>query len=269
MIQDDIIPRAKKTYMNRENLEEAVNSHINMLRTVFKAHDGGMQWYEDQRAENEVSYEEVYHEVWRIMFTPVPPIASTIRFVMDTSGLVPNKYSAAHLRVLYTKNDRKHAVLRKWTKGGLDCASTLRPHSPIFLASDSDYVTTYGPIYGREHNGTVVVYEHHPNLPLHLDQADTVHNGTLISRPIASDYYDTFVDLYLLALSGCIFFSKGGYGMWAVYISGNFNCGYRLKGWNKLTNACNFSGSLVSADEEARKTRINNQPMFLEPIIES
>jgi hypothetical protein len=263
----DVLPKGKRVYVNSENLQEAVNSSMGILRTVFQAHDGGMAWYNEDVKPGESSYEEVYHEVWKAMFTPVPAIASAVKRVLDDNGLVPNGYSAAHLRVLYQQNDRKEGVLQRWTRGGINCASTLRPGKPIFLTSDSDYVTTYGPIYGREQNGTIVVHESYPNPPLHLDQADIVQrNGTLLSRPPPSDFYDTFTDLYLLALSGCVFSSKGGYGMWAIYIGGNLKCGYRSKGWNKLANACEFMGRRESSSSTTTITRVNNEPIFLEPM---
>jgi hypothetical protein len=172
--------------------------------------------------EGEARYEQVYRDVWNSLFTPVPAIATSIKSVMDDNGLVPNKYAAAHLRVMYTKENRKEEVLKKWTRGGIKCASTLRPGRPIFVASDSKVVTEYSPIYGRERNGVIVIHENNPNPPLHLDRADV--NLSKAFPPPASNFYDTLTDLYLLALSGCLFFSKGGYGLWAVLIGGNLIC---------------------------------------------
>ena len=37
-------------------------------------------------------------------------------------------------------------------------------------------------------------------------------------------YYDIFVDLYLLNLSSCLVYGRGGYGQWANLLSANSSC---------------------------------------------
>jgi hypothetical protein len=223
--------------------------------------DGGASWYNENLQEGEASFQEIYHLAWGMMFTPVPKIARTITHILDDNGLSPYKYTAAHLRVLYNKEDRKEEVLKKWTRGALNCASNLNPGQPIFLASDSAVVTEYGPIYGREKNGTVIIHENDPSPPLHLDRGDWNTSGS-IRRP--SDYYDTFTDLYLLALSGCLFHSKGGYGLWAAYINGNLTCGYKSKGWSKLLSDCD---EFKAPPDVAKPTaKVSNKQLFMEPV---
>ncbi|KAL3908455.1 MAG: hypothetical protein SGILL_008472 [Bacillariaceae sp.] len=250
--------------LSTSNIWKYMDTPLRTVHSVFQAMDGGATWYNEQSEEGEASFQDVYHLVWSMMFAPVPQVASTIKTILDDNGLAPHEYTAAHLRVLYNKEDRKEAVLKKWTRGALNCASNLHPGQPIFLASDSAVVTEYGPTYGREQNGTVIIHQNNPNPPLHLDRADW--NTTKPLRP-PPDYYDTFTDLYLLALSGCLFHSKGGYGLWAAYINGNLTCGYRSKGWNKLQNECGeFQGSLDAAKVT---TKVQNKQLFLEPVATS
>ena len=65
---------------------------------------------------------------------------------------------------------------------------------------------------------------------LHLDRGSMFLTDTAKTpasdwkgRP-ASDFYDTFVDLYLLALSKCTTFGRGGYGSWAAIMGSNRTC---------------------------------------------
>jgi hypothetical protein len=226
---------------------------VKVLRTVYQSHDAGASHYEGLSKPGEATFPEVYHDVWFTLFTPAPAIATAIKRVLDEKGLVPYGYAGAHLRVLYTREDRKPGVLRKWTARGVDCASGLRPGKPIFLASDSGVVTEFGPLYGKDRGGIVVIHENNPNPPLHLDRAE------MDRRP--SDFYDTFTDLYLLALAGCIYFTKGGYGMWAIYIGGNLTCGFSQKAW-KIKHHCPYLGKTNAT----ANIIVENDPIFYEPM---
>jgi hypothetical protein len=58
-------------------------------------------------------------------------------------------------------------------------------------------------------------------------------SGTLLrqgqhwQKRAPSEYYDTFVDLYLLAMAKCVTYGVGGYGRWASYMSFNSTCAIR------------------------------------------
>jgi hypothetical protein len=53
---------------------------------------------------------------------------------------------------------------------------------------------------------------------LHLDKADSKR---------ASDYYNVFVDLYLLANADCISHGQGGFGRLGVLLSRNASCFFK------------------------------------------
>ena len=132
--------------------------------------------------------------------------------------LTPGHYASAHLRALYAIDERDERQIRRWTANALNCASQLRPGMPIFFASDSDKAAAYAKTYGLDNSGRVETHTPIPNPPLHLDRCRDWQK-----HPI-SDFYDTFVDLYLLALGGCVTFNKGGYGHWGLLIGGDPNC---------------------------------------------
>ena len=101
---------------------------------------------------------------------------------------------------------------------------------PIYFASDAIRATNIAIDYGREHKATVVAR----NLtdvpdPLHLDK-DTEYFAKNPEKPMltrASDYYDIWMDLYMLAGAQCVSYGKGGFGKWAALISSGTDCHIR------------------------------------------
>jgi hypothetical protein len=176
----------------------------------------------------------VFHKVWRILFTPSAPVQEIIQTKLSELGLTPNQYVASHLRALYAveSSDRPEWYIQLYAENALACATQLRPGVPIFFASDSSIATDHALKVGLEKkvscNRTVfdtqpvaeavtkgvVVSIPNPNPPWHLDK---------MIGPVKK-FYDTFVDLYLMALAGCITYGRGGYGHWALLIGGNINC---------------------------------------------
>jgi hypothetical protein len=253
-------------------LRNASSTEERTVRVRHQSYDGGARWYDGQLERDEPSFVDACGDVWRMMFTPAPAVAAGIKREMDSNGLVPGEYTSAHLRVFYAAKHRPKHVIKKWTRHSIDCASTLRPGKPIFLASDSAEATEYGAHYGRNVRGAaMVIHERNPDPPLHLDRGDDVGgpNSTVLvlnsERHPPSDYYDTFTDLYLLAMSGCIFYSKGGYGLWAILVSGNTPCRFqqRLR-QTDVVNNCNFTKGPEAEGGGVRYARLD--PMFLEPM---
>jgi hypothetical protein len=172
---------------------------------------------------------------------------------MNAMGLKPNQYVAAHLRALYAvkEEDRADWYIQMFTENALACATNLRQGMPIFFASDSHVATEHALKLGKHDTSTnvskffdhqtiaaalskgVVVSEHNPNPPWHLDAR---------LGPVEK-FYDTFVDLYLMALAGCVTYNMGGYGHWALLIGGNVKCSLKQEAiGNKrmLKDPCKF-----------------------------
>jgi hypothetical protein len=181
--------------------------NMTFLRTRYQSYNGGSDWYDTHLLEGrtEPNFDEVFSDVWKILFTPSPAIQTILRQELDRLHLVPGQYVGAHLRALYARENRPEEEVEAWTRNAIHCASNLRPGQPIFLASDSSHATEYAPEYAKTLSNPVPVEVRvpNPNPPLHLDRSEGWGD-----RP-PSDYYDTFVDLYLLALSNCVTHNKG------------------------------------------------------------
>jgi hypothetical protein len=72
-----------------------------VIRTRMQSATGFQAYYDQDRDNpNEPTLEQVFHDVWRIFFTPSPPIQQILKREMTAMNLVPGRYSAAHLRAL-------------------------------------------------------------------------------------------------------------------------------------------------------------------------
>jgi hypothetical protein len=178
-------------------IEEHMNRTLEPFMTVrFQSHSAGAEYFDENRPYGP-TFDEVYHELWRMVFTPVPLIQKIIEDKMEETGLVPGQYAAAHVRALYGIEERELFYIRDWTFNSLNCASMLYPGGPTFFASDSSIAVAFAEYYGDLKKSKIVVRKH-DNPPLHVDKTSKWRGRK------ASDYYDTFVDLYLLGMSRCV-----------------------------------------------------------------
>ena len=236
--------------------------NMTLIRSRYQSFNGGSDWYNDNLLEGpkEPKFDEVFASVWKIFFRPSKPVEQIIRSELTKFKLVPGHYTGAHLRALYAIDSRPKEEIEVWTDNALNCASQLRPGGyPILFASDSDYATSYSHKYvlNKPNNISVVTRTHHPNPPLHLDRAKYWER-----RP-ASDYYDTFVDLYLLALAGCVTYNKGGFGHWGLLIGGNITCTIEQDAKTKLRKKCEW----VDGDpRQQQRTVTIKEPLFLDAM---
>jgi hypothetical protein len=206
---------------------EHAHSKERIVSTRCQSANYGAQYYNEQRIlrnASETPFNFIFRDVWRSVFQPSPIIRSLLEDALEKLHLFPNEYAAAHLRGLYGQHNRSQRVLDAWTQSAVNCASQIRPGGPIYLASDSTYATQTAQEYGEFRGGNGIVVTRPTNnkrqqQPLHLDKGQSSN---------ASSYYDTFVDLYLLTMSQCLVYSKGGFGKWGSLLSFNYSCGYRF-----------------------------------------
>ena len=231
-----------------------------LVRSRYQNYHYGSQEYDASLFEGEPNFAEVYSSVWRLFFRPSLSVASIIESQLDTLGLVPGNYASAHLRALYylyaDGGEPSEKVIEEGTRNALNCASQLRPGAPIFFASDSEKASNYSQIYAGKRNAQVITRTPSPNPPLHLDRCED-----WMQRP-PSDFYDTFVDLYLMGLGGCATFGKGGFGRWGWLISGNFSCKINRRTKRLDSIKCSWQNS----SETARQVSMPGTPLFLEPM---
>jgi hypothetical protein len=215
-------------------------TNLTLMRTRYQSNVAGKDIYNAARHDDEEPvFEEVFAPIWRLFFRPSPAIALIIQDHLESSGLVPGHYVAAHLRALYAIEARPLYMTTRWTINAVNCASQLRPGAPIFFTSDSSDATNIAQTYAAEQRGKLVIHTPHPNPPLHIDQDPDWQDH----KP--SDYYDTFVDLYLIALAGCVAYNKGGFGSWGMLIGDSSNCSisHEAKKNGVFLNECPWHGA--------------------------
>lgn len=224
------------------------------VRTKVQSYNGGSMYYNNFT--EGPKFEEVYHDVWRALFTPSPPIQKLVREQMRRFNLRPGSYVAAHMRGLYAVQERKASQLYKMAVNALNCASNLRPTGPIYFASDSKVAIDHVVAKVAPEKSTQIVALQRDYEPLHLEKALNWENRT------AKDYYDTFVDLYLLGMSRCLTYNVGGYGQWGLWISQDSSC-FKSHGTKRVTNVCNWTGEETPVDDSEAGEDMN---LFLRPM---
>ena len=203
-----------------------------------------------------------FGRLWHAFFQPSPGLQSYIDHVQSHLGLTPGKYTAVHVRARYPsyfkkENDNHNHVQgnqqHEPDKSGLlfegrdkelavqiatravKCARTLSistPSEPIYFFSDSsDLVDFMTHIHNKsrmnenetEKRARLAV----SNITLvgrsDASERTSLHLG-LQTGHVPSEYFPTFLDLYLAIGARCVSFGQGGFGAFGLQIS-NQKCG--------------------------------------------
>lgn len=164
----------------------------------YQSWNYGELWYKDNTPTNETFIYDIYKDIWTATFTPSLPIAQRIRNQLKALQLIPGEYATAHMRVLYAIKERSESSMKKIVHNAMNCVSNLRPGGPYFVASDHNFAIEEAKRYGQLKNVTVV-YAYHDKEPLHLGLHP--ENDPNVTGP--QDFYDAFVDMYLVAHTRC------------------------------------------------------------------
>ena len=178
--------------------------------------DGAEAAYEDEFDEETNAYGSFFHDMFRILFKPAPEIAQLVQDQFNGYGLVPGQYSVAHYRANYPPRDNGPEKIRLRTQNALNCASRLFPGYPIYFASDNMSAVNDSQTYAKATNRSIFCNSN-PGDPIHLDFADPK------KHPV-SDFYNIFVDLYVMGSGRCISYGQGGFGSFAQLLSYNASC---------------------------------------------
>ncbi len=250
-----------------DTLRSWSRTDLTLVRSRFQDYHGGMYHYDAQLVEEDVSFADVFHDLWRIAFTPSPPVRELLESDMTRLGLIPGQYVGAHLRALYAIDDRSKRVTRNWAKNAMNCATELRSRKTIFFVSDSSNATLYAREYAAERNATIITRTPNPNPPLHMDK---VHDW--LTRNI-SDFYDSFIDIYIMAHADCLTYNKGGYGLLGLYMSRNSSCGLRQDAIDrpKIHHPCMWvddpqHGTQATRDNMPLNPFVSNKSIYGEPM---
>ena len=238
----------------------------------------------DENNKDQFGFNAVFSEMWKVFFTPSPPIQTILRSRLTNFGLVPNAYVASHLRALYAVDERPTEEIHRFTKNALACATQIFPGVPIFFASDSAIAIEHAQEFdGTEIGGgsggfrsTTLQVITTAGAAANANAAkpgETDTNTTSAAKqpwhldsfigPV-ENFYDTFVDLYLLAMAGCVTYNKGGYGHWGMLIGGHLQCempqwliGKRVR--NETRSFCRFRVANTTETQESVTASFNKR----------
>lgn len=244
-----------------ERFADYRNSSVPLFRTRLQSLTGFAEYYDALSAPGEASFADVYHDVWRIFFRPSPPVAEWIEHEM--TNLQPGKYAAAHVRALYGRIvERPDDQAIDIVHNAINCASQLRPGGPFFFASDHTFSTRAALDYGAQQHVSVITRQHESQ-PLHVDKAPN------LTERQPKEFYDTFVDLYLMGMSKCLTYNRGGFGHWALLIGYDANCYVKQKTSKAgIAVRCNWTDAVAAIDHgvSMNKEPVRRVPLFLDPM---
>jgi hypothetical protein len=178
--------------------------------------------------------------------------------------LIPGQYTGIHLRAMYgARQFRTTTELTDMVNNGLNCGSQVQSEygnnkrqvvgqiksDDYFFASDLRHALELAVQYGRSKKVSVhVVTSHnssdnngnpeqsltndndnnrnsngdggnkHVDGPLHFAKASDLHSR----QP--SEFYSTFVDLFILGMARCTVVNRGGFGTFGSLVSYNASC---------------------------------------------
>jgi hypothetical protein len=211
-----------------------MDANATFLLGKLQTFDGGSIYFNEQVSDT--SYEEIYHDLFRMFFTPSLGVSKIIHDEMSSVGLVAGNYATAHYRAFYGPRKPDETKIASSAINAVECASELRPGGPVYFASDSTFAVETIQKYAKQYSRPVVVVP--SKEPLHLDKANSTN---------PEDYYSVFVDLYLLGMGRCGSVGMGGFGRFGLLLSYNASC------WNRhLYNKQRLDCSWTDANSKSQ-----------------
>ena len=223
-----------RTRVNTKMLIGDANQPMPFLHVRLQTFDGGADYFNEQFNGTGVTYETIYHDLFRVLFTPSPPIQQILDRELKAAGLTPGEYATAHYRAFYGHRKPDNEKIAESSINAVECASELRPGGPIYFAADSAVAIQAIKNYARNYSRPVVIIEN--DEPLHLDKANSTN---------PADYYSVFVDLFLLGMGRCGSVGMGGFGRFGLLLSYNATCWNRHL-YNKQRMDCHWKDATES-----------------------
>jgi hypothetical protein len=229
---------------------------------------------------DEYSFADVYHDVFRIFFRPSRGVEERIHEVLgypyinvplepvhDEPYLIPGYYAAIHVRALHARATVDTDIASEISINGLKCATTLRPGGPFYMASDHQYVITAAEkfLVSNNHLDTKVLVridDESAEDPLHIAKA------TNLDQRKPQEFYDTFVDLWILGMSECLVYNMGGFGSLGLLIGYDSHCAFNQKTLRRgPQQVCDDWVSPNDTQKLANsKSFTHLPPLFLDPM---
>ena len=242
----DLLLRAQK--INKPKNYPRINKTNVIVTMRLQMADHGAQLYNAYygNKNNKSTFAQVFRECWWTCFRLAPPVQARFLQTQQQLGLVSSsqqqqrqqqqQYAAVHIRSMYVVEEQRKA---KVFPNAINCGyQFLRHRQPrnnntnamslmtkLFVASDSKKTLRRAMAHAKRLNLPASARLDEAQ-PLHLDRGSNMLRSTETDwmNYTAKDYYDVWVDLYLLADAQCIAFNKGGFGRWANLLSADPNC---------------------------------------------
>lgn len=256
---------AKRTATHEKQILKYANyTQARLLSVKYQSHDHGQQGYDRlRRNKGEPSFLQVYHDLWRVVFTPNPRIAEQVERLMGDFQLRPGGYVTIHLRALYAVEERQEDLVEWWSLNSINCATTMLPkhtrRMPFLFVSDSDIAMEAASKHTHtlaKHHGIRLIHRNHSKTPLHLEKFGSDASYTV------PDFDDIFVDLYTIGMSRCTVFNMGGFGRLGSAIGYNSSCTFQTKA-NMIR--CNPTQGVQPHAEIPQREFLT--PLFLPPMV--
>jgi hypothetical protein len=226
----------KPTIAKHRHFVEPLNSSTTLVDMRHQRYDLAVQYYNTHKENSEPSFDEIYKAIWSTVFTPSPGVAAVLLHQTVALGLTPGHYVALHVRSQYLHDKSLHDSL---AHNAARCASGLGK-GMVFVATDSDLMTSAVVEYGNQHGGSFVARPPSDAPLLHMDTGTNFlsreHRNTQDFAPSA--FYSIFVDLYLIAQSTCVAYTVGHFGSWGSLLSRNRSCALHYE-----TVRCNWTNA--------------------------
>jgi len=186
-----------------------------------------------RKYENEEVGHKIYHEIFRLLFSPSKALAERVETTMKSLRLVPHHYSSVHLRVKYpvrgidehTFTFQKHKKqITQWATNAVNCAAELHPNSTIYVSSDNNDTVGYllEESHFAQHYIDAAKHKKHP-LVVKLvarDYSNENEHVAFSNNQEADGFMNVFEDLMIMGMGRCVAHGVGGYGRLGAALSG-------------------------------------------------
>jgi hypothetical protein len=198
----------------------SLNCTMIKTQSDFGELGGANEYNRLKAAVSEQDFQKVYRSVWMLLFQPTMPIQQLISQRMQQLDMRPNQYNAIHIRSLYSGRESQIIDL---VQNATRCARSFPTDMPFYIATDSIITTREAMDYALHF--TSMARSCQTSTPLHLNRgADFLGYKDWATIYSKEQFYDTFVDLYLLANAKCRIIGRGSYGYLANLLSSNPAC---------------------------------------------
>jgi hypothetical protein len=167
---------------------------------------------------------EFFHDMFLALFRPAPDLQHLVETQMQKLNLRSNQFVAAHIRAKYPGEPYRETwnvtLLRRIVANAVECASSLAPTLPVYVAGDTLRALEIAQEYGRQHPSYQVVSQLDADF---FPRADPPHLN-FASKENPAEFFSIFADLFIMSQSRCVAFGAGGFGRFGSLASFNSSC---------------------------------------------